>query len=350
MAETIAAGQRVDMTADCETGNSSVDAVKYSRAYAEPAQQAKRDHRGLKMDTLEEVWRFAKYVVAGGMAPPVKKDQPATAEAIVVTIQFGLEVGLTPMQAVQNIYVVNNRPTLYGDAMLALCMTSPAFDHGKFKEEARGEPYHDDYKAVCTACRIGAQPVVRAFSVDDAKKAGLLNKPGPWTNHPKRMLQMRARSWALRDSFPDALKGLVLPDEVDQVLSQLDLGETEPDSGMTAVEQLTRKLVPQPPPAPPNETMTKGAPPKTDHSQPEQPPETEEQENNKLRCVQLKANIKQVYNGLTLKRRTEWLAAENMNLYPDINRLTRWEDLQDLLTSIRGFAKGAENADQKPAT
>jgi hypothetical protein len=43
----------------------------------------------------------------------------------------------------------------------------------------------------------------------DAKRAGLWTKAGPWQTYPRRMLQMRARSFALRDAFPDVLKGLI---------------------------------------------------------------------------------------------------------------------------------------------
>ncbi len=69
----------------------------------------------------------------------------------------------------------------------------------------------------------------------DAKRAGLWGKGGPWTAYPKRMLQMRARGFALRDAFPDVLKGMIsveeaqdYPDEakpvpVDKPANPLDL-------------------------------------------------------------------------------------------------------------------------------
>ena len=53
----------------------------------------------------------------------------------------------------------------------------------------------------------------RKFSVADAKKAHLWGRRGPWENYPERMLQMRARGFALRDSFPDALKGVITVEE-----------------------------------------------------------------------------------------------------------------------------------------
>jgi len=49
--------------------------------------------------------------------------------------------------------------------------------------------------------------------VEDAKRAGLWAKQGPWTAYPKRMMQMRARGFALRDAFPDVLKGMITAEE-----------------------------------------------------------------------------------------------------------------------------------------
>jgi hypothetical protein len=67
--------------------------------------------------------------------------------------------------------------------------------------------------AVCVAKRKGRKPVVAKFSVEDAKRAGLWGKQGPWSAYPKRMMQMRARGFALRDAFPDVLKGLITAEE-----------------------------------------------------------------------------------------------------------------------------------------
>jgi len=69
-------------------------------------------------------------------------------------------------------------------------------------------------KAICTVRREGrSEPVIGTFSVDDAKRAGLWQKPGPWTDYPNRMLTMRARAFALRDAFPDVLAGLYIREE-----------------------------------------------------------------------------------------------------------------------------------------
>jgi hypothetical protein len=105
---------------------------------------------------------------------------------------------------------VNGRPSVYGDAALAVCKASAVCEYVIESIEGDG----DQMVATCTAQRRGyPQPTVVRFSVSDAKKASLWGKTGPWSQYPRRMLQMRARGFALRDAFPDVLKGLVTAEE-----------------------------------------------------------------------------------------------------------------------------------------
>jgi hypothetical protein len=69
--------------------------------------------------------------------------------------------------------------------------------------------------------------------MEDAEKAGLKGKQGPWTNYPKRMLQMRARSWCLRDVYPDVLRGVHVAEEA-QDLPEKDV---TPAPAAAVVEQ-----------------------------------------------------------------------------------------------------------------
>jgi hypothetical protein len=94
--------------------------------------------------------------------------------------------------------------------MMALVQASPVCQDVEeyFEGEGTLNPV-----AVCIASRKGRKPVTVKFSVEDAKRAGLWGKQGPWTAYPKRMMQMRARGFALRDAFPDVLKGLISVEE-----------------------------------------------------------------------------------------------------------------------------------------
>lgn len=164
--------------------------------------QAGKGQFSLAPQSLDEAMRFADLLSKSSIVPKDYRGNPGN---IMVAIQWGMEIGLQPMQAMQNIAVINGRPSIWGDAMIALVRASPNF-------ECITET-QDDKQATCIIKRKGEPEAVRTFSMEDAKRAGLMGKSGPWTQYPKRMMQMRARSWALRDVFPDVLKGMICAEE-----------------------------------------------------------------------------------------------------------------------------------------
>jgi hypothetical protein len=162
---------------------------------------------GLALQTFADAMKFGETVANSEFAPKDFRGKPASC---MLAIQAGAEIGLAPLQALQSIAVVNGRPAVYGDAALAVVKASPVCEYVIESVEGDGE----QMVATCTAQRRGyPQPTVSKFTVADAKKAGLWGKTGPWSQYPRRMLQMRARGFALRDCFPDVLKGLVTAEE-----------------------------------------------------------------------------------------------------------------------------------------
>ena len=159
------------------------------------------------MASFDDAFRFAKMVSGSEFAPKDFKGKP---ESCMLAIQHGSEVGLSPMQSLQSIAVINGRPTIWGDAALALVQSSPVCEY--VREYIEGDMEH--MTAVCEAKRRGyPQPTVIRFSMEDAKRAGLLGKAGPWSQYPARMLALRARGFALRNAFADALRGLITAEE-----------------------------------------------------------------------------------------------------------------------------------------
>lgn len=156
----------------------------------------------LSPKSLDEAIRFAEMLSKAEIVP---KDFQGKAGNILVAIQWGMELGLQPMQAMQNIAIINGRPSLWGDAVIALCKGSPACEY--IVEEVT------DSAAICKVKRKGEPEQSRTFTMEDAQRAGLKGKSGPWSQYPKRMMQMRARSWALRDVFPDVLRGMPVAEE-----------------------------------------------------------------------------------------------------------------------------------------
>ena len=153
--------------------------------------------------TLEEWMKMCGMIANSTLCP---KDFYGKPESVFIACQMGADVGLKPMQAIQNIAVINGRPCLWGDAALAVVKSH--YDFIDIEEDISAD------KAVCTIKRKGSKDVVREFTQADAIKAGLWDKTGPWKQYPTRMLQMRARGFAMRDAFPDALRGINIAEEV----------------------------------------------------------------------------------------------------------------------------------------
>jgi RecT family len=209
--------------------------------------------------SLTEAKEFATLISQSDMVPKDYKDKPSN---VLVAIQMGMELGLPPMQALQNIAVINGRPAVWGDAMLALVRSNASCEW--VKETIAGEG--DKMVATCAVQRKGdPEPTSRSFSVEDAKKAGLWSKDGPWKNYPKRMLQMRARSWACRDAFPDALRGIGMVEEVQDT-----------PKNMGDAEVVERKTVQQPQPIKTYEQPVEGV--RVDPMETEPVPERQEEQ------------------------------------------------------------------------
>jgi hypothetical protein len=164
----------------------------------------------LAPQSFGEAVQFAQMLAKSGMVP---KDYTNRPEAVMVALQWGAEVGLGPLQALNGISIINGKPSLWGDAALALVRSHPAC--AGIREGIEGEG--DNRAGFCEVTRRGEAPQRRTFSVADAKKAGLWGKSGPWQNYPDRMLQMRARGFAIRDVFPDALRGVITVEEAQDI-------------------------------------------------------------------------------------------------------------------------------------
>lgn len=183
--------------------------------------------------TFAEAMEFSKQISQSALVPSGYQGKPANC---LVAIQWGMELGLQPLQALQSISVINGKPTIYGDALLAIVRADP-----------RCVGVHetvDDDVATCTVKRKHAdgsvEEVTRTFSMAQAQRAGLANKSGPWKQYPERMLQHRARGNALRDSFPDVLNGMITAEEANDY----------PEAAPTAPESM--KDVTPPPQSPPS--------------------------------------------------------------------------------------------------
>lgn len=179
--------------------------------------------------TADEAMAIATRISASSLIPKVYQGKPNDVFACMLWCHT---LGMPLMQGLQSIAVINGRPSLFGDGLLAVVMSSGKLED--FKETIETDS-NGDIVATCTVKRKGiTAPVTWSFSMHDAKTAGLLSKVGPWQQYPRRMLQMRARAFALRSAFPDVLSGMASAEEMQ------DVEDTAKDS--PTVDEPARKM------------------------------------------------------------------------------------------------------------
>lgn len=157
---------------------------------------------------------------------------------IPVAIMHGMEIGLTPLQALNSIAIINGKPCLYGDAPLALVRSSGLLEY--IQESVKHDDKGDPVSAHCKVKRRDEEKACEVtFTMRDAQRAGLTGggRSGAWEKYPARMLQLRARSYCLRDTFCDVLLGITQAEVEDE--DEVN-AETEHNTavGVNAVEVL----------------------------------------------------------------------------------------------------------------
>ena len=150
--------------------------------------------------TFEQALIFSEYLANSEMVPKAYRGKPGDC---LIAVQWGAEVGLKPLQALQSIAAINGKPNLYGDAGKALLLAN-----GCIIDEDDTAVVKTNGRARCKIVRPGRPPVERTFTVEDAKTAGLWGKEGPWKTYPHRQMAWRAFWFAARDAAADLLRGM----------------------------------------------------------------------------------------------------------------------------------------------
>ncbi len=232
--------------------------------------------------SISDVATLAKMIAGAGWAPKSYRKDPRNESSgfdqdkIALGIMHGMEVGMKPVQALQSIAVINGMPSIFGDGALGLVRSSGLL------EDFQETPITGDYtgpdangRTITLKDRVIAYhvlakrkgqetPIEYTFTIDMAIKAKLWGKAGPWTDHPQRMLQMRARSWVLRDGFTEVLKGLSIAEEVQDIaIVSSETIPARPKTAKAALDAFAASPAPSAPATPetavePSETAAGG--------------------------------------------------------------------------------------------
>jgi len=151
---------------------------------------------------LDVMLRKAELLLKSGLMPK----ELNTKEKILVVLLKAKELGMPPLEAISQLYVVNQKVAMQATGMLAQIYRSGKAAYVRFGGDATS--------AWCEMARKdGVAAFKYVFTMEDAKRAGLLSKDG-WRNYPKEMLLCRAITGCARKVFPDVIGGLYTPEEL----------------------------------------------------------------------------------------------------------------------------------------
>jgi len=150
---------------------------------------------------LQEDIVTAELLARSGFFPSVK----TTAEAF-AKMRLGRELGIGPVTAVKELYVVSGRIGMSAAIMAALLLRSPKYDYRVIRL--------DNQAAVIHFFRNGELIGESSFTIQDARQAGLENKDN-WRKYPRNMLWARALANGVRWFCSDTVVGSAyIPDEL----------------------------------------------------------------------------------------------------------------------------------------
>lgn len=148
--------------------------------------------------SIEQQWWYANLLANSEFVPKPLKNKP---NEIFITIQYGKELGISPMASVHGIAIINGTPTIYGDLLVSLMIRHEDFEDFNFTFT---QTENEGLICECVVKRKGREPFATTYSQGDARKAGL-DKKANWTNYLKQMLMRRSLNIAFHYVFPDAL-------------------------------------------------------------------------------------------------------------------------------------------------
>jgi hypothetical protein len=158
-------------------------------------------HASLALVPLSDMQQMAKIGVESNFFG-IKK--PTEAMALMLIAQAE---GKHPATVFSQYHVIQGRPALKADAMLA-----------RFQQAGGSVQWTERTDKSCAATFAhpqGGKCDIR-WTLDDAKRAGLLNGKSNWNQYPRQMLSARVVSEGVRAVFPGVLGGFYTPEEVGQ--------------------------------------------------------------------------------------------------------------------------------------
>lgn len=149
--------------------------------------------------SLGDMMQLAKAVAASGLFGM------KTTEQAMALMAIAQAEGRPAASAAMDYHIVNNRPTLKADTMLA-----------RFQSSGGSVEWHKytDEVAEATFTHPKGGSVKLSWDMARAEKAGVMGNP-TWKKYPRAMLRARTISEGIRTVYPGILNGMYTPEEIE---------------------------------------------------------------------------------------------------------------------------------------
>lgn len=155
-----------------------------------------------------------------------------SAADVLLATMTGRELGLTTMQSVRSLHVIEGKVGLSSELLLALV---------KRKAECKFLRVVESTDKVCimqTQREGDPEPTTMSYSMEQAQRAGLAGKDN-WKKHPEAMLRARCASAICRAVYPDLLMGVYSDDEIDEIRDSRRPANVRVEATVVEPEQAT---------------------------------------------------------------------------------------------------------------
>jgi hypothetical protein len=156
--------------------------------------------------SYSDIERMASDAAASGLYGGASKAE------CVIRIVRGIELGLPPGAALSAWHNMKGNLVLKSDLHVAVCLKQPVCAKFVLVEST---PERCTYAAQ----RLGGPEQTFTFTLDDAKKAGLLSN-NTWQKYPSNMLRARCGAITARAVFPDVVGGLYDEGEGEEIAGE----------------------------------------------------------------------------------------------------------------------------------
>jgi len=127
---------------------------------------------------------------------------------VIMALQAGKEVGMQPLEALSCFAPINGKMTMYGNACISqVAKAGHLITWGECNEKTA---------SVTITRGDNGEKMTETYTIEDAKAAGHLSKPGDvWNKYPRRMLKYKAFAEVSNFLVPDALHGVQIAEIIE---------------------------------------------------------------------------------------------------------------------------------------